>query len=551
MKIYNVGIYARLSRMPDRLGGEASDQAQENKNKRYDEDSTSIENQVSMLTRFIARMPGWIETRTYIDDGASGVSFRRRGFMDMMEDVQSGVINLVLVKDLSRFGRNYLEAGRYLEEELPALGCRFVAIGDNIDTETGETDTMTFINAINDYFVRNTSDRIKSVMLAKAKDGQKLSGAVPYGYDRNPNARTRLIVDEYAAAVVRKVFSLRVKGMGYNAIAGVLNKEGITPPRRYYFERQGRTTKADCAVVWMNRTIKLMLCNEIYLGHTISMKRGTRRDSRAYHRNEREWVRVENTHSPIVDIETWNNVQILNRAARETAENRQEPQQSLFSGLLICTDCNSKMGYTKRTETKKDGRVIDLGSYVCRTYIQSGCVACSSHRINERSLKELVLANIREVASKVTCDEVAMQKSLQRIFLGERKAEKAKMTQETRLLKQQLHDLDNRITKLYDEKAEERILPEDFYRLINEIEAQRKVTEQRLAPIIKAIRDAEIKTAEHKKWTSLVKEKSTLDEVDRDTLKSLIDRIEIGGRQKRDGISTQSVHIFYKYVGQG
>jgi len=538
VKIYNVGIYARLS--------------QENKNKRYDEDSVSIENQVSMLTRFIAMMPGWIKTRTYIDDGASGTNFQRRGFIDMMEDVRSGVINLVLVKDLSRFGRNYLEAGHYLEEELPALGCRFVAIGDNIDTETGETDIMAFLNAINDYFVRNTSDRIKSVMSAKAKDGQKLSGVVPYGYDRNPNARTRLIVDEYAAAVVRKVFALRSTGMGYNAIAGVLNKEGFTPPRRYYFERQGRTTKAECAVAWTIRTIKLMLCNEIYLGHTVSMKRGTRsyRDSRTYLRDESEWIRVENTHPPIITTEIWDKVQILNQTAKKIAANHQTPQQRLFSGLLICSDCNVKMGYAKHTETKKDGRVADFGAYVCRTYIGSGCVVCSSHRINERTLKALVISNIREAASKVIRDEAAMQESLQRIFLDERKTGKAKMAQEKRLLEQQLIEYDNRIEKLYDERDEGLITPEDFYAYVGEVEAQREVSEKRCSTLRESILKVETKTNDINKWISLIKEKFATDEADRDLLESLIDRIEVGRKQTADGVPTQDVRIFYKFAGE-
>ena len=157
-----------------------------------------------------------------------------------MADARQGIINLVLVQDLSRFGRNYLEAGRYLEEELPSLGCRFVALSDGIDTEDGENDIMPFLNAMNDYYLKNLSDRIKIVLTAKAKDGQKLSGAVPYGYDRNPAEHTRLIVDEYAAGIVKRMFELRATGKGYAAIAGVLNKENILPPRLYYFQRQNR-----------------------------------------------------------------------------------------------------------------------------------------------------------------------------------------------------------------------------------------------------------------------------------------------------------------------
>ncbi|MCL2739549.1 MAG: recombinase family protein, partial [Bacteroidales bacterium] len=373
----------------------------------------------------------------------------------------------------------------------------------------------------------------------------------PYGYDRNPHMRTRLIVDEYAAAVVRKVFNLRLEGMGYNAIAGVLNKEGIAPPRRYYFQRLGRTTKADCAVSWTIRTIKLMLCNEIYLGHTVSMKRGTRsyRDNRAYLRDESEWIRVENTHPAIITTEVWDKVQILNQTASKIAASHQKPQQSLFSGLLICPDCNAKMGYAKHAEIKKDGRVADFGAYVCRTYIGSGCVACTSHRINERTLKALVISNIREAASKVNRDEAAMQESLQRILLGMRKEKKSEMVNEKRRLEQQQLIYDNRIAKLYDERAEGVLAPEDFYAYISEIEKQREATEKRLSPINDSLREAESKTADIGKWVSLIKEKSVADEVDRDLLESLIDRIEVGRRQETEGVPTQDVRIFFKYVG--
>ncbi|MCL2200127.1 MAG: recombinase family protein [Defluviitaleaceae bacterium] len=541
MKIYNVRIYTRIS--------------QESKNKKYDEDSVSIENQISMLSKFIDMMPGWIKTRTYVDESVSGTTFRRRGFMDMMEDVRSGVINLVLVKDLSRFGRNYLEAGRYLEEELPALGCRFVSLADNIDTESGETEIMSFINAINDFYVRDTSERIKSVMLAKAKDGQKISGVVPFGYDRDPNARTRLIVDEYAAAVVRRVFALRVEGMGYNAIAGVLNRECIAPPRRYYFERHGRTTKAACGIAWTIRTIKLLLCNELYLGHTISMKRGTRsyRDSRVYHRDKTQWIRVENTHPPLVDKDTWEKVQQINRAAKATATNHKTLEKSLFSGLLVCLDCRARMRYSKRKDADN--------AYVCRTYTRSGCMECSSHRITEGTLKALVFSDISNVASEVIYDEAAIGEIIQHTLQSKREAKKAEMAQEQRRLEQELYNYDNKIELLYGERTEGHTVPKDFYANIKNIEAQRKKVENQLSVLQKAIRKIEAKKATKDKLSSLIKTNSALYEacwshpsdvaricsLDRDLLEALVDKIEIGSRKSAEVVPTQDVRIYYKF----
>ena len=219
-KLYNVGVYIRLS-----VESTWSD-------------SDSIENQREMLTKFIAHMPCWIEKRVYIDDGASGGNFNRQGFQDMMTDVRSGEINLVLVQDLSRFGRNYLEAGRYLEEELPSLGCRFVSLMDGIDTDTGENDIMPLLNAMHDLHLKNLSERVKSVLLAKAKIGHKL-GRAPYGYKKEANDPTRLIIDEYAAEVVRRIYDMRLSGMGYASIVKTLNLESIVPPLVYYFNLNG------------------------------------------------------------------------------------------------------------------------------------------------------------------------------------------------------------------------------------------------------------------------------------------------------------------------
>jgi len=538
MKIYKVGKYIRLS----------------NESKGYHksgEDSVSIENQEAMLSKFIGMMPDWIETRTYVDDGASGANFNRQGFLDMMEDVRAGVINLVIVKDLSRFGRNYLEAGRYLEEELPALGCRFVSLSDGIDTENGENDIMPFLNAVNDFYVRDVRRRIKSVMTAKAKEGHKLSGTTPYGYDINPKERHRLIIDSYASNVVRKMFELRATGMGYSKVAGELNKENILPPRLYYFKRQERETTAIITAIWTSRTVKLMLNNEVYIGHTVSLKRGTRsyRDSREYKRDENEWIRVENTHSAIIDIELWDKVQALNNAVKANAANASEPKQSLFSGLVVCSDCCTKMGYIKRQEVKKDGRIAAFGAYGCRTYTRSGGTACSTHRILEKNLKLIVLSQISEMAQQIKIDESGIAKQLMERLVGDQKTDTSAVIREVRKLEQQLYVLDNQIEVLYDDRFDERITNAEFAERASRIEASRAIAESRFELLNQSIEEVKDKHFDISRWTSLIKEKSTALEVDRELLEALIEKIEIGERVVTDGGTTQDIRIFYRHVG--
>ena len=534
-KLYNVGIYIRLSLENTAYRGE---------------DSLSIENQQAMLSKFIDMMPGWIEKRCYIDNGASGGNFNRQGFQDMMEDVRRGIINLVLVQDLSRFGRNYLETGRYLEEELPSLGCRFVALSDGIDTETGDNDIMPFLNAMNDYYLKNLSDRIKLVLTAKANDGQKLSGVVPYGYDRNPEAHTRLIVDDYAAGIVRKMFELRAKGTGYAAIAGVLNRENILPPRLYYFKRQNRETTSKCTDNWNYAIVKLILHNEIYLGHIVAFKHKTRsyRDNRQVDRDESEWIRTENTHEPIISQELWHTVQQINSKAKDRALGCREPQATLFSKIAVCADCHARMSYTSSTKIFKSG-AIRYGDYGCSTHAITGLSICSGHRISEIKLKRIVLAQIKEKAALVRLDEGRILAELQKKLVGDHKAGMAAWVKDRKELERQLYSLETQIEQLYEDKVSGVISAETFSALAGKIEAQRLEITGRLDTLSAAVEQAEIKLGDIDRWVRLIKEKSEVLELDRQLLESLVERIEIGEKKVVDGVKVQDVRVFYRYVG--
>ncbi|MCL1882722.1 MAG: recombinase family protein [Defluviitaleaceae bacterium] len=535
-KLYRVGLYIRLS-VEDKHYGE----------------STSVENQRAMLSGFIAHIPNWIETRTYVDDGASGGNFNRKGFQDMMEDVRNDVINLVIVKDLSRFGRNYLEAGRYLEEELPALGCRFVALSDGIDTVEGESEIIPFLNAINDFYIRDVSVRIKSVFLAKAKDGQKLTGVAPYGYVRKDGERSRLAIDEYAALVVKRIFELRANGYGYTFIAGVLNSEGILSPRAYYFHRQGRVVNAQenttsaCSKIWATRTVKLILNNELYIGNTVSFKRGTRsyRDKREYRRDESEWLKVEHTHIPIVESEIWDKVQAINKTAKARVAHAKKPQPKLFTGLLLCPECGTKMGYKSK-------------SYQCRTFQRSGGVACSPHRISEEDLKAVVISHVKEAARQITLDEDAMIGAIRSKLISGYKTGKQNVTRERQALEQQLYAFESQIDQLYEDRVEGMISAETFTDLANDIEARRVATEEKLLHLNQATLEANTKIDEidkngefqrNSRLANLVQEKSTNIEVDRELLDALIEKIEVGELSWLNEQAHHDVAISYKHIG--
>jgi len=505
-----------------------------------------------MLQKFVSMMPDWIETRIYIDDGATGGNFNRKGFQDMMNDVRSGVINLVLVKDLSRFGRNYLEAGRYLEDELPSLGCRFVALTDNIDTESGENDILPFLNAINDFYIKDISKKIRSVMKEKAKSGHWLTGIPPYGYDRDANQRSQLIIDEYAATVVKRIFSLRASGMGYFKIVSLLNNDMILPPRLYHFHKQGRITKAIISETWTIFSVRTILHNEVYIGNTISLKRGTHsyRDKRTKKRDESEWIRVNNTHPPIISTNMWVDVQDVNRSSRKHYSTRRKPQISLFSGMLFCSNCGVSMGYKLRKVTKKDGTVSDYSSYYCRTHTKSGHATCSSHIIQEFKLKSLVLEHIQNLAVGLALDESDILARIKKSLLGNQNIDKIDQTCQRNLLEQKRDSLEYQIDQLYEKKIFGVLSAEKFAESIRNVELEQSVVKEMLEALNRDYKDVTTTLDNITKWSNLIKEAATISELDREILTNLIDKIEIGERIVINNKLTQDVTIYYKCVGK-
>ena len=222
-KLYNVGIYCRLS------VDDASNSAKARSYLPADE-SISIENQRELLSKFVM-LNGWIETRTYIDDGYSGGNFQRPGFLEMLEDARKGVINMILVKDLSRLGRDYVEVGRYTDVVFPSLGCRFVSVLDCLDSEGDNTDMLHFRSLMNDYHLRDLSTKIRSVLYSKKAQGQCLVTYAPFGYRKSDDNKHQLVIDEYAANIVRRIYDMRLSGTAYAKIAAALNQECIPSPR--------------------------------------------------------------------------------------------------------------------------------------------------------------------------------------------------------------------------------------------------------------------------------------------------------------------------------
>ena len=534
-KLYNVGMYLRLSR----------------ENSDYDgHESMSLENQEAMLSKFVGMMPGWVEKRTYVDNGASGGNFNRQGFRDMMEDIRNGIINLVLVQDLSRFGRNYLETGRYLEEELPALGCRFVALADGVDTADGENDIMPFLNAMNDYYLKNISDRIKSVFVAKAQAGHKLTGTAPYGFIRNPENHTMLIVDEYAARIVKRIFEMRADGLGYGKIVAALNQDEIPPPRLYYYLRHGKEPTDKCGKIWQIHVISNIVRDEVYLGHTVSLKfKRNYRNSKSKLKNPDEWLKIPDTHTAIVDTATWDKVQEVNKQLAKRVENARPRQASLFSSKIFCADCNVPMMPNSEKKQGKKTKGERTNRYSCKTYHVSGRQSCTRHSIREDVLQGIILNNIRTHAAAITIDEGRMTADLHRKLVGDFSSDRADAQKQLGKLKQTLYNLDLKLEQLYEDKITGAITAETFTKLAATAEAERADISNKVAMLEQGTQEAKARLNDIQNWIRLIKENAAVNEIDRNLIDTLIERVEIGESRVESGVKVQDVGIVYNFVG--
>lgn len=533
-KIYNAAVYARLSKEDERAG-----------------DSVSIESQVAMLTKYVSDN-GWEHVATYKDDGYSGTSFDRPAFSEMMSRVRKGEINLVVVKDLSRFGRDYLEVGQYIDVIFPALNCRFIAVNDNVDTIRSSNDMMAiFKNVMNDFYARDTSAKIRAVRKSSCRSGRYMGAFAPYGYVKDPADKHKLLIDEPAAEVVRWIFTLRAGGIGCPRIARQLNEKGIIPPRTYYFDAKGQANPyAKSNGKWNDRSVRLILNNEAYLGHTVQHKeeRLSYKDHRTRAVSPEEWIRVENTHEPIITKELWEECRLVDNLNSRPRQSKMK-EVSLFSGLLYCADCGFAMRCQVTVRHKKDGTKAYYEAYMCGSYSRSGHTACTTHYIPKSVLEELVFSDIQARAEEVCIREKEVIRRMTEQRQAQGRQENAAMEKSVKTLKKRLAELERLIRSAYEDKVLGKI-PEDIcVRLMAgyqseqaEKSAQLKSVEKKLGEYRKAQEDV-------REWAALIRQYKDADILDRDMLLRLVDRIEIGEGYTVDGQKEREIRIYYKFVG--
>ena len=423
-------------------------------------DSNSIQNQKAILQKF-AEDHHFPSPCFYVDDGFSGGNFQRPAFQQMISDMENGEIGIIVTKDLSRLGRNQLHTGLYIEERFPMFGVRYIAINDNVDTDSSESnDLMPFKNLFNEWFIRDTSRKIRAVLKAKAERGERLGSRAPYGYRKAPDTK-KLIVDEEAAAIVRRIFAMCASGSGPSQIARILKKEQILTPTMYAYTRYGIThTCLDTAhpYNWSDSAIANLLENEIYLGNTVNMKHSSRsyKDKRRVEHPREECLVFENTHPALITREVWDVVQRVRKNKRRLTKME---EQSKYSGLVFCADCGSNM-VLHRAHTMS----ASYNHFTCRTY-KKDWEACTGHYIRECVLDEVVLEDLRRVTAmaRERPEEFAA-------YIGSRQSaeiqrEIRRQEKELAAMRKRKAELDAIFKKLYEDSVLSRITTEQFQML--------------------------------------------------------------------------------------
>lgn len=521
-----VGAYARLSLEDSRAG-----------------ESVSIENQKLMLTKH-AKEQGWKLVEIYCDDGFSGTNQNRPALQRMLHDIKQGRINTLLVKDLSRLGRNYLEVGNLAEVTLPEYGCELISLNEKID------DMMFIRNWFNEQHSKETSKKVRAVRKIFAENGKHMGTVAPYGYRKNPDNKYQLVIDENTAPIVRKIFGQRLQGQSYRAIAISLNESGIMPPSDYLYEGKNGSNPQKTNHLWSGTAIKRILLSEVYIGNLVQGKKGTisYKDQRLVDKDESEWIRVTDTHEPIITQEMWERIQDLQRKKFKPRVKSNGKPPSIFTGLCYCADCDFKLKNANNRELK-NGKYYERSAFICGNYARSGKSACTIHSISEPALIEIVTTQIRTHAKLVQLDEKRIVEEILRQQNAESIATQKAYKGELKAHQKRIDKLNIFIEKLYEDRVNG-IVPEDFFRRqLEKYEQERIDRVQTVESLEKKIAEIKLKTNNVGTWARQIKQYAGLETLDSEILLLLVDRIVVAEAQKIDNKRICDVRVFYNYVG--
>lgn len=518
-------LYCRLSRDDDNEG-----------------DSNSIQHQKQILEKY-AKDHSITNYKFYVDDGYSGTSFNRPGFQEMLADIEAGYVDCVIVKDMSRFGRNYLEVGMYTEIMFPDKDVRFIAINDGVDSARDDNDFTPFRNIINEWYAKDTSKKIRAVFRAKGLSGKRLSTQTPYGYLKCENGQ--LIEDTETAPVVRLIFRLAVEGNGPGKIARILREKQIVTPGTLEFHRTGRTSRynPEFPYQWHESTVVNILEQKDYLGNTYNFKttKKSYKSKKVIRNPEEKQVVFENTHVALIDQETWDLVQKARQSRRRPTK---MGDMGMFSGMVYCADCGNKLHLCR---TKSWDRSLD--NYVCGTYKRRRG-ECSAHYIRSTVLETLVLDNLQKVIAYVRDYE---NDFVQQVTENKAAEQMQMLSVSKRQMEQQMRriaEIDNIIKRLYEDNLNGKLSDSRFSKMSADYEQEQRTLENSNAELKCMVDTCEEQSLNIKSFLKCVRKYTEPCELTPDMLHELVEKIIVYAPDKSSGHRTQQIDIYYNFVGK-
>ena len=519
-------LYARLSRDDEKEGI-----------------SGSIQNQKAILEKYASdnRLPN---PKFFFDDGYSGVSFTRPAFMEIMELAEQGLVANLVVKDHSRLGRNRLVVGQLLEEDFVRLNVRYIAIMDNIDTANGVSDIVPMQDLFNEWHAKNTSDKVRRVMQSRGNAGIPLTTNVPFGYKKDPEDKNKWIVDEPAAEVVRQIFQMCVSGLGPTQIAKRLKADGVMTPSEYQ-----RSNGVNCPTKlpeyphkWCSHTVAEILDRQEYVGDTVNFRtcRQSFKLKRQLDRPQEEWKIFPDTHPAIIDRETFALVQNLRQHRRRPTRTG---AVSMFSGLLYCADCGSKLGYSATNNYKREQAYFFCSGYRKNTDL------CSAHYIREKVVEQLVLEGLQRLLWYVQVYEKQFaQEQMERFGLQEKKELTAKR-RELDKAKQRVTEIDQLIQKSYEDMSKGLLSEGRFATLSVSLEAEQKQLKAAIPEIEASLEATTDKAADLQRFIERARQVTRLMELTPEIVHEFIEKIVVSKPDKLNGKRHQKVDIYYNTIG--
>ncbi|WP_419574783.1 DUF4368 domain-containing protein [Ruminococcus sp.] len=510
-------------------------------------ESNSIGNQKKLLSQKAKEM-GLTDTKYYVDDGYTGTNFNRPGFQQLIDDIEIGLVSAVMVKDLSRLGRDYVSVGNYTDSYFPEHNVRFIAVNDAIDSDEGESEIAPFKNILNEMYARDISKKIRSSHRLRGSMGEPLSQP-PYGYTKSLENKKKWIIDPEAATVVKSIFKMCLDGKGNETIARELQENKVLIPMAYWrskgLKRGGKKTQTN-PYKWCKTTVQKILSQQEYCGDIINFKTYSKsfKNKTRYENSKENWAVFKDVNEPIIDRETFETVQKFISKTKRRAPKKENGERSIFNGLIYCGDCHSKMRYHTSTSNKEihyftcsDNKVDYRGNYPGRHYVRAD------------ALEEVVKLELRRLVEILEIDEPYFAQLLLRKNDEEREKDKKFLETELQKAIARSNTVSQLYEKLYEDNVIGKVSDEWFVELSHKYEKERMDLKAKIADTRHQIEELKNTNSEYGKFISAIRRFMQMDNLTSPLLRELIDHIDIFETEGTGKSRTQRIVIYYRFIG--